>query len=733
MAFPLMAIGAGIGRFADSLMEQRRQQQEQAMQRLRMQFEMQRFAQELGLKKEQLGLGQLGAALSNPFGGGGTGFGAPGGSGGSNAGLGMGPVPGAPSSFTPPPNVSSGSTFSPTEFAGGYYNGSVRPGHWMGGAPYPDVSLPPGVFGGAYSDTGTRSGGREGASPQSRMPATPDAAAGLTPGPGDPRAMLPFIRGDAARYGVDPDVAERVARSEGLGSFAGDSGTSFGAFQLHRGGGLGDTFQRQTGLDPSNPQNEPATIDFALRNAASTGWSPYHGAARVGVGPRQGIGGDTQVAQANTGTMSDAGPQLPPLPPPPNPQQIYQQTLTDAQRYGLNPNTPIGQALISKGAMDRYKAQMTMWQGQKAQWEAQKAAVDEQRLSRREQRETESAALAHRADLTLPDGTVVVGIEGRPDTFTTRSGHKLSPEQVGQLDRAQRAAGAGRAGGGLEQSKTLQVLDDKGNVVRTVLARERRDQAGWLDSQTGKPIELRAGQSLKQVTPGNATGGRAGAQVLRQEIGGREVLSDLQNAVSLPVGTTIGPLGTVVPGTSVIGALHGDLVRKLTDQDSQLMQASMASMTRELSILMSPVYGGNYAAQQIEPLVPKSGDTLGTVMFKLARLAQSSDNALEAISKSPLLSNDQQQYARDLRGEIQKAIPWTAQQALSFAQEGRDPGQSFSDFMKGHTPGGGAPSPASNAPPTGAIEELKGNPSPQRRQQFDEVFGQGAAARALGQ
>ena len=112
------------------------------------------------------------------------------------------------------------------------------------------------------------------------------------------------------------------------------------------------------------------------------------------------------------------------------------------------------------------------------------------------------------------------------------------------------------------------------------------------------------------------------------------------------------------------------------------MQASMASMSRELSILMSPVYGGGWAAQQIEPLVPKSGDTLGTVIFKMARLAQSADNALEAVSKAPILSGEQKAFAVDLRKEIQKAIPWTPAEALAFAQQGREKNESFGDFVK---------------------------------------------------
>jgi uncharacterized protein YukE len=106
----------------------------------------------------------------------------------------------------------------------------------------------------------------------------------------DPRGLIPYIRQKAIENGVDPDVAVRVAQSEGLANPVGDGGTSHGAFQLHTGGGLGDSFRKDTGLDPADPKNEKATIDYALSHVGKTGWGPWHGAARVGIGARQGLG-----------------------------------------------------------------------------------------------------------------------------------------------------------------------------------------------------------------------------------------------------------------------------------------------------------------------------------------------------------------------------------------------------------------------------------------------------------
>lgn len=102
----------------------------------------------------------------------------------------------------------------------------------------------------------------------------------------DAYATEQYIRESAQARGIDPDVAVNVARSEGLNSYIGDEGSSFGPFQLHYGGmapggnavsGLGDVFTAQTGLHANDPTTIPQQIDFALDHAAQNGWDAWHG------------------------------------------------------------------------------------------------------------------------------------------------------------------------------------------------------------------------------------------------------------------------------------------------------------------------------------------------------------------------------------------------------------------------------------------------------------------------
>lgn len=170
-----------------------------------------------------------------------------------------------------------------------------------------------------------------------------------------------YIKQGALARGIDPNVALRVAQSEGLGgAYAGDQGSSFGPFQLHYGGvagggnavpGLGDTFTSQTGLDARNPSTVQQQIDFALDQAKKSGWGAWHGAAGAGIGNWQGIG---------TGaTPTPAGWPVAGTPPGQHAANISQQ-LSDA------PTKEMAQIVMSEqdsldAANRSLQAQMDTW------------------------------------------------------------------------------------------------------------------------------------------------------------------------------------------------------------------------------------------------------------------------------------------------------------------------------------------------------------------------------------
>ncbi|MCA0278445.1 MAG: phage tail length tape measure family protein [Proteobacteria bacterium] len=118
--------------------------------------------------------------------------------------------------------------------------------------------------------------------------------------------MAGYIQQAAVARGIDAGIALQVARSEGLAPGVWQSNLfkngirepSYGPFQLLKGGagtgfptGLGNDFMRQTGLDPANPANARAGVDFALDHAAKNGWGAWYGAKAAGIGNRQGLDG----------------------------------------------------------------------------------------------------------------------------------------------------------------------------------------------------------------------------------------------------------------------------------------------------------------------------------------------------------------------------------------------------------------------------------------------------------
>ncbi len=215
-------------------------------------------------------------------------------------------------------------------------------------------------------------------------PAPAGTAAGARPGAGE---IESYIRQAAAARGIDPDTAVRVALSEGgLDDpvrqsdvrTAGGREESYGPFQLYLNGGLGNA-ALQRGIDPRNPAHWKQAIDFSLDEAARGGWGPWHGAARVGIGTRQGleqarpIGVQAGAAEPPTATQRQTAstvttgeqPTASGLEAPP------QQTLATPHTSGKRPETR-GIVVHStrgnaKDAESEYQATLRWFQGNPSQ------------------------------------------------------------------------------------------------------------------------------------------------------------------------------------------------------------------------------------------------------------------------------------------------------------------------------------------------------------------------------
>ena len=96
----------------------------------------------------------------------------------------------------------------------------------------------------------------------------PPATGGTGTGHVAPNAeIISYIRQKATALGLNPDAIINTVSNEGLSSYVGDHGTSFGDFQLHTGGGMGDT-AIAAGINIRDPSTWKAQTDFALGEMA---------------------------------------------------------------------------------------------------------------------------------------------------------------------------------------------------------------------------------------------------------------------------------------------------------------------------------------------------------------------------------------------------------------------------------------------------------------------------------
>lgn len=163
-----------------------------------------------------------------------------------------------------------------------------------------------------------------------------------------------FIRQTAQRLGVDPEIAVRVAMAEGgvrnpvrqsdVINKAGLREPSYGPFQLLIGGGssgfpegLGNR-ALVAGIDPRDPNQWKQGVQFALQEAKQKGWGQWYGAAKAGVGRRDGLG---DPASNQYALMSDGpkGQEVWPTPAPqlPPPYDVADRPVAEAQEQMPQP------------------------------------------------------------------------------------------------------------------------------------------------------------------------------------------------------------------------------------------------------------------------------------------------------------------------------------------------------------------------------------------------------------
>ncbi len=114
-----------------------------------------------------------------------------------------------------------------------------------------------------------------------------------------------IIAREAKLRNMDVATAIKVYRAEGLNSYQsqlkyeGKQERSYGPYQLFVDGGLGNTYQKDTGrklVSDNTLEGITNQIRWSLDYVAKTGsWSPWKGAARVGIEDDEGLNGSKAI------------------------------------------------------------------------------------------------------------------------------------------------------------------------------------------------------------------------------------------------------------------------------------------------------------------------------------------------------------------------------------------------------------------------------------------------------
>lgn len=238
---------------------------------------------------------------------------------------------------------------------------------------------------------------------------------------------------------------------------------------------------------------------------------------------------------------------------------------------------------------------------------------------------------------------------------------------------------------------------------------EKQVAASW-NRKIGKYVDVSTGQPITS-TPnlrviGNATGGgRSMAMAGRVSTAALDAATDIENLSGIGTGAGMGLFANVT--TTPLAALS----RKLTPQEVQDTQTTMAGLSRAMSLLGSGgMQGSDTVMKSFDLLQPNTGDSMLTTMRKLGSFRQQAGNGIDAALASPMYSPSQKKQLQEAKAKIDAAVPWTPHDVQALENKGQN-GTSMREVFAAKLANGNPPStaglPRIKQPPSGTISGVK--------------------------
>ena len=204
--------------------------------------------------------------------------------------------------------------------------------------------------------TSFQSGGSAGlgaVAPPDDAPPTAPAAAPSPFTPPTRQQVLDYNASIAPKYGNNPAVVSKILGGE-MGTTpyqVGDAGSSFGPWQLHKGGinpamnkpGMGDEYAKETGHDPNDPHYWQEQSDFAQQGMAKQGLTPWTTTMnKLGLNRWSARDGDQP---ADGGALAYSGG------PPPPPSKISSNSKSRCKRRWTTPRVRQTRSFCRRGSV----------------------------------------------------------------------------------------------------------------------------------------------------------------------------------------------------------------------------------------------------------------------------------------------------------------------------------------------------------------------------------------------
>jgi len=241
-----------------------------------------------------------------------------------------------------------------------------------------------------------------------------------------------------------------------------------------------------------------------------------------------------------------------------------------------------------------------------------------------------------------------------------------------EKQRLQQQAAKGQGGGGQGGEPGgigSQTVQDKDTGQKYVL-NNRTGKAWKFNDDSGKYEAISPNAVPKNaIKIGNigAMGARESVFTQRQLLAANEAVRDLKNVSELPVTASAGVFGGRKQGPGLFDATKEVLANKMTTEEVQLYNTMATGFQRSLATIEAAgLMPSGTLTHQMEGVMLREGDTNLVKLSKLAQIRQIVDAGMEVVESNPRVSEAEKEKARDIRKQMEEAVPFTQQQVIKF-------------------------------------------------------------------